>query len=216
MQTEYWQGRWKTNDIPFHLSKAHPLLTKYFSSLPKGKVLVPLCGKSLDMKWLLDQGHEVIGVELSPIACEAFFTENQLNFTIEEKSTFTIYKGKHISIWCGDILQLPAEACHNLTAIYDRAALFALPEEIRNAYVKQIKMLIQAIPNIVMLLITVEYDQNLLNGPPFSLTENDIRQLYADTFQIKKMPADPSSAFQGLDKFKNIAIQDYTYWLNKI
>ena len=215
MQSKYWHNKWQQQDIGFHLSETYPLLIKYFSDLPQGTVLVPLCGKSLDMLWLRDQGHQVIGVELSAVACEAFFQENHLNFSVEEKADFKIYQTPGITIWCGDVLQLPFDACKQVTAIYDRAALFALPESMRRAYAEHLKKLIYSLSHVVMLLITIEYPKHLLptEGPPFSLTEHDIHALYGDVFHIQKCADDVISAFQDRPKFKGIAIQDYAYLL---
>ena len=215
MQHEYWDNKWKTNDIQFHLPEANELLINYSSLLPKGKVFVPLCGKSLDMKWLLSQGYEIIGVELSEVACRAFFTDNDLSFSLKKQAPFTIFKSEHIEIWCGDIFQLPLDVCTNLTAIYDRAALIALPEEIRIQYVEFIKKLSKAQPYLDMLLLTIEYEQILLQGPPFSIKESDVWRLYADTFNITKLelPNDYTSVFSKNTKFQNIKTQEGIYWL---
>jgi len=216
MQHEYWDNKWKANDIQFHLPEANTLLIKHFSCMPTGKVFVPLCGKSLDMKWLLSQGYEIIGVELSEIACRAFFTENNLPFSVLEKAPFTIFKSENIEIWCGDIFQLPMEICANLTAIYDRAALIALPEEIRIRYVKFIKELVKVQPHVDMLLITIEYEQNLVQGPPFSIKEEAVQKLYADTFSITKLklPDDYTNVFKMNTKFKEIKTEEGIYWLS--
>lgn len=215
MRHEFWEDKWKANDIQFHLPEVNPLLVKYFSSLPKGKVLVPLCGKSLDMKWLLSQGHEVVGVELSHIACKAFFTENNLSVSVVEKGLFTVYKGDNVEIWCGDIFQLPMEECAKLTAIYDRAALVALPEEMRLSYVEFIKKLVKTLAHADILLITVEYAQNLVQGPPFSITDTMVEEFYTDTFTINKLqlPDEYINALKQNSKFQKIAVEEHVYWL---
>lgn len=215
MEHEYWNNKWENNDIQFHLPETNTLLIKYSSLFPKGKIFVPLCGKSLDMKWLLSQGYEIIGVELSEIACRAFFAENNLSFSLKKQGSFTIFKGDNIEIWCGDIFQLPIEVFTNLTAIYDRAALIALPEEIRISYVEFIKKLSRSLSRISILFLTIEYEQNLLQGPPFSIVESDVQQLYADTFNITKLelPNNYISVFEMNTKFKSVKTQEGIYQL---
>ena len=160
----------------------------------------------------------MVGVELSDIACKAFFTENNLPFSILEKKPFTVYKGGNIEIWCGDILQFPIEANTNFTYIYDRAALFALPPEIRIPYVAFIKKLVKSSPHIDMLLITIEYDQSLIDGPPFVISDKMIQEFFSDTFTINKqqLPDGYISVFKSHPKFKEISVQEHVYWLTKM
>src|SRR3990167_851785 len=120
MEQDFWLNRWQTNEIQFHSKEAYPALVEYFLSLPRGKVLVPLAGKSVDMLWLATHGFHVLGVELSPIACEAFFKENKLSYELVQNPDFTIYRSHSIELWCGDFLKLPLQACADINLIYDK------------------------------------------------------------------------------------------------
>lgn len=189
MDPTYWLKKWEINDIRFHQDRPHAQLMKNFESLPVGKVLVPLCGKSLDMLWLRSQGHQVVGVELSALACEAFFSENEISFTKMNRGEFCVYAGEGFTIWCGDFFKLPDEAMDGVTAIYDRAALMALTPEDQRTYANQIVRCAKLNKKtaLQMLLITVEYPEGAAQGPPFSILEQDIRRLYGETFDIEQL-----------------------------
>jgi len=196
MEEKFWKNKWETNDIFFHQEKIHPLLMEFFDIAP-GKVIVPLCGKSLDMIWLAEQGHAVIGMELSPIACEAFFSENKLPFQKVIKYEMTIYQGKKISIWCGDFFKVPASEWSNCVGLYDRAALIALPPEMRKQYAAHIVKILRENKSSFkkMLLISLQYPQSMMDGPPFSVEEAEVEQLYGHDFKIEKVSSasNPSS-----------------------
>jgi thiopurine S-methyltransferase len=206
MDLDFWHQKWKTNNIFFHQNQVHPHLVKYFKT-PKGKVMVPLCGKSLDMIWLLEQGHEVVGIEISPIACEAFFQENKIPF---EKNG-TVYHGPNISIWCEDFFNAPDKAWQGCTAVYDRAALIALPMEMRKKYVTHITKQLQQNSSSFnqMLLICMEYPQSMMEGPPFSVLESEVTELYGKSFHIQKLHSDTIS----LEKLPNIEVFQKAYSL---
>ena len=216
MGKEYWFNKWKESDIHFHLRDAHPVLIRYFSTLPQGTIFVPLCGKSVDMYWLLSKGHTVIGVELSSIACDAFFQENNLKVKIQNVDECIKYEGDGVTLWCGDFFTLPINIFENVTTIYDRAALFALAPAVRKKYVNKIKEIAAPLTKLDMLLITIEFDQSLKEGPPFSVTENEVREYYSSRFSIEKLKNGDASTFQHHPKFKNIPIKDEAYWLKKI
>ena len=176
MEHEFWHNKWQENRIGFHQESIHTFLTNHWNSLyPKDRqtVLVPLCGKSLDMIWLAKQGFHVIGVELSELAAQQFFSENKLEHTIAESDKFKVYKGIEIEIWVGNVFEM--KPIKNVCAVYDRAALVALPLEMRNDYIKKI---IEITPHAPHLLIVFEYDQNILPGPPFSISEEYISTNY--------------------------------------
>lgn len=184
-----WQGRWQRNDITFHLAQVNPLLMQYWPNLNLAKsthVLVPLCGKSLDMLWLADLGHHVIGVELSPIACEAFFSEHQIKFTCETKNELTLYHSEHIDIFCGDFFKLTKAMLPTIHAVYDRAALVALPQDLQVRYAQQLINLVSV--NTAMLLFVNEaLNPLIIQGPPYPLSLTDIQNLYARHFDIKEL-----------------------------
>lgn len=173
-----WLGRWQKNDITFHLDTINPLLEQYWPTLniPKGtNVLVPLCGKSLDMLWLVKQGYHVIGAELSSIACENFFTENNLPFKTEKTKEFTRFYNDHIELYCGDFFALSKDMLPPITAVYDRAALMALPKDMRPTYAKQTQNLLA--PHSKILLIVIE-TANDIKGPPYSVAASEIKKIY--------------------------------------
>lgn len=141
MDRDYWLERWKKNEIGFHRSEINPYLVTYFRELnlrPGDHIFVPLCGKSLDMLWLLQQGYKVTGVELSTIACQNFFTENNLTYKLHKVDNFQQYfHNDQLQILCGDFFDLEPEKLM-VNAIYDRAALIALPPSLRERYAKKL------------------------------------------------------------------------------
>jgi len=137
MDAEFWQQRWQLGEIGFHQNQVHRFLLEQLAKLhlePDDRILVPLCGKSLDLAWLAEQGFEVVGVELSRLAIEAFFTEQQLNPQRTQRGPFEVWRQGCIELLEGDLFDLTPQNCGPLQAIYDRAALVALPEELRPRY----------------------------------------------------------------------------------
>lgn len=155
-----------------------PLLQKYWPGLglpAASRVLVPLCGKSLDMAWLAQQGHAVLGVELSPLAITQFFDEHALQPRIHESPCGMHYVHGNIEILCGDIFNLDRETLGGCAAVYDRAALIALPESMRDAYVSHVY---GGLPTGFQgLLITLDYLQDQMAGPPFSVPDSEVQSL---------------------------------------
>lgn len=183
--SNYWQEKWAANDIAFHQSQVNAHLIQYFTDELPGKVLVPLCGKTRDMRWLAERGHDVIGVELSEMACVHFFAEQGLAYRKESTKDFTIFHGEKISIWCGDFFKFPKDSTKEITAVYDRAALIALPENLRSRYADQLTALCPAETRI--LLLTIEYDQTLLAGPPFSVSREEVRARFGAKFRTEEL-----------------------------
>ena len=180
----YWKKLWETNDTKWHGGGVHPLLIKFLPQLKLKKneyIFVPLCGASIDMLYLATQGYNVVGNEISSIACEKFFYENNLQYKIEKHLLFTLYKTEHILIYCGNYFDLTYSLLPDIKAVYDRAALIALPKNIRESYVKQLSSLI---PNkLNLLLITIGY-QNARNMPPYLIDEQEIDCLYNDYYEV--------------------------------
>ena len=188
MQEEFWHNRWETNHIGFNQNKPNELLVQHFDglNLKKGDtVFVPLCGKSVDMLWLLQEGFDVVGAELSPIACESFFRENNLPFTTRRIESFTVFEHKHITLFSGDFFQIKPSMLSKIEAIYDRAALYALPPDLRKKYAEHMIKLFNN--NVKMLLLSMVYNQNEMSGPPFSVDEQEINELYSESFHIQKI-----------------------------
>lgn len=178
MEPKFWQERWARNQIGFHLPEVNPYLLRYWPSLTLAqgaKVLVPLCGKSLDLMWLASNGYHVLGVELSEQAVDAFFREQNLTPRITWHGVFKVYQADLIEIWCGDFFALDAGALADCTALYDRAALIALPPLMRAQYAEQLNSLLR--PDCQGLLITLDYDQTQKAGPPFAVTDDEVKVL---------------------------------------
>ena len=179
MNPDFWLERWHDGRTHFHQNTVSPLLQKYWPalSLPAGsRVLVPLCGKSLDMVWLADQGHAVLGVELSQLAIDQFFSENRLQPTVLESPMGTHHFAENIEIICGDIFNLEPGILAQCHGVYDRAALVALPPQMRQRYVTYVY---GQLPDAYLgLLLTLDYPQNEMDGPPFSVENDEIQSLY--------------------------------------
>ncbi|MCL4160804.1 UNVERIFIED_CONTAM: hypothetical protein GTU68_061051, partial [Idotea baltica] len=132
-----WLERWQQSQIGFHQAETEPLLPNHWPELrlaANSTVFVPLCGKSIDMVWLAGQGHSVIGNELSQIAIDGFFAGQNLAPEVRTESGFTIKSAGPYELWCGDFFEMPATATRNVSAVYDRAALIALPPAMRKQY----------------------------------------------------------------------------------
>ena len=188
MQPEFWHERWRTGQLGFHQAAPDRHLKRHWPtlSLAKGsRVLVPLCGKSLDLLWLRDQGESVVGVELSAIALESLCMENGIPARRRELDGFEVYEAPQLQLFCGDFFALTPELSGPLTAVYDRAALISWMPEARERYVRHLTALTR--PGTQMLLITMEYPQAQMTGPPFSVTAGDVEHLYGRDFTISQL-----------------------------
>lgn len=188
MDNEFWLNRWATNNIGFDQARHNQLLEKYFGQLNlalNSRVLVPLCGKSIDMLWLAKQGYEVVGVELSGIACEAFFKQYDIPVTIRKTDSYTVFQSEKITIFAGDFFQLSSVLFGKIDAVYDRAALIALPSSLRQRYVKHLVQLLK--PKTPGFLITILYNQDEAFGPPFSVNADEVAALYGNEFDIRPL-----------------------------
>lgn len=189
MQAAFWHKKWADNQIGFHQSQVNPYLQAHWPALqlaPGSRVLVPLCGKSLDLLWLAGQGHQVLGVELSAQAIEAFFAGNGLQPEVSHQGRFEVWRSGEIELWCGDIFDLQAADLAECAGLYDRAALIALPQEMRSSY---LQLLGKGLPaGAKGLLVTLEYDQARIDGPPFSVAEREVQEGFAD-WQIDALEA---------------------------
>lgn len=185
MEPDFWHERWENNLIGFHLDEVNPYLKQHWPELglPRGsRVLVPLCGKSVDLVWLAEQGYEVIGVELSPLAVAAFFDEQGLKADKRVTDRFEIWQSGAITIFCGDFFVLTTADLGELVAVYDRAALIAMPENMRPDYVQQLKSLFAG--PLKGLLVTLYYEQEQMDGPPFAISPDEVRNLLSDTCEV--------------------------------
>lgn len=186
MDATFWQERWRDGRIGFHQERATPLLERHWDAmgLPAGsRVLVPLAGKSLDMLWLAGRGHRVLGVEISQLAVEQFFAENGLEPAIRESQYGRHYLAGEIELVCGDAFALDAKILTDCAGVFDRAALIALPPQLRERYARE---LYAHLPGGCRgLLITLECPQHEKTGPPFSVAEAEIRALYGRDWSIE-------------------------------
>ena len=188
MKQEFWQEKWQANEIGFHQDASHPLLKKYFSALALqhgARVFVPLCGKSSDMIWLQEQGYEVVGLELSEIAVQSFFSENKIDVSISEAEGYLRFQSAHIEILCGDFFSVRRELLGDIAAVFDRAALIALPPEMRVQYAEKMRQVMG--PGIEMLLIALEYEQGIINPPPFAVVQDEVMTLYNSWCDIERL-----------------------------
>ncbi|QTR53289.1 thiopurine S-methyltransferase [Thiothrix unzii] len=185
MHTDFWLERWEQNQIGFHQDDFNNHLQAFWDQLqiPAGSnIFVPLCGKSQDLLWLRAQGYGVIGGELSPIAVRDFFAENRLEPTITTHGVLQRWEADGLVIWLGDFFALSAAEVAQCAGAFDRASLIALPPAMRERYAQH---LIQILPaHCRTLLITLEYDQQQMNGPPFAVYEAEVQVLYADALAV--------------------------------
>lgn len=184
MNPEFWQEKWQKREIAFHQAAANPLLVRCFKQLvlaPGARVFLPLCGKSLDIHWLLAQGYQVVGAELSEMAVQELFAELGLTPTARSVGKLQHYRADELEVFVGDIFQLTQATLGAVAAIYDRAALVALPAEMRQRYAKHLIEISQSAPQLV---ICFEYDQALLAGPPFSVNGEEMDNLYSHAYQL--------------------------------
>lgn len=184
MDTQFWHDRWASNEIGFHKSEANPLLVKYVDALSLAtgsRFFLPLCGKTLDIGWLLSRGYRVAGAELSAIAIEQLFAQLGVTPTITRVGTLAHYRAPQLDLFVGDIFRVTPELLGPVDAIYDRAALVALPQDMRARYAAHLATLTAHAPQ---LLISFEYDQRVMEGPPFSVSEEEIRQHYGQRYDI--------------------------------
>lgn len=184
MDTSFWHQKWATNNIAFHRSEANPLLVEHFSkmSLAKGsRIFLPLCGKTLDIAWLLSNGYRVAGAELVEVAIEQLFTELGMEPAIAETGALKYYSATNIDIFVGDIFDVSGKILGLVDAVYDRAALVALPKEMRHRYTAHLTKITDKAPQ---LLVTYDYDQSLMAGPPFSVSNKEVHQHYGDNYNL--------------------------------
>lgn len=217
MKNNYWQQKWKYNDIGFNQKQPNAFLVEYINTInlkTNDRIFVPLCGKSIDMLWLAEQSLNVVGVELSPIACAAFFTEHSIPFTIAEIHNFTTYQSERITLLSGNFFDLNKDQLGQVNAVYDRAALVALPAELRCQYAACLTNLMDF--ETKMLLISASYNQNEMEGPPFSVEEKEVKRLYANHFSIIQLDHKSVESIPLHLKAKGLTqISEQVYVLNK-
>lgn len=188
MERDFWHERWEQGQIRFNQPVPNPLLVEHWAAVagPVDRpVFVPLAGKSIDMVWLADQGHHVIGNELSPLALEQFVAEHGLTPQRRTERGFEVLTAGPYELWCGDLFELQAADLAAVGAIYDRASLVALPPAMRRRYADHLTAVLPADASV--LLVAFEYDQAEMDGPPFSVTADEIAELYGARYDIDQV-----------------------------
>lgn len=187
MQPDFWLARWERGETGFHQDEVHPFLREFWprvnADMPGSRVFVPLCGKSLDMWWLRQQGCAVLGVELSELAVQAFYAEASVEPARTALRNFQRYLASGVQLLCGDFFALLPEDLDGCCLVYDRASLIALPPAMRQDYVAHLCRLLPQ--GAAMLLITLDYDQHEMEGPPFAVSEAEVRAMYAGRARVE-------------------------------
>lgn len=178
MDPQFWISRWQEGKIGFHEGRPNHFLETYLDRVPGRRVLVPMCGKSVDLAFLTTRNREVLGIELAEDAVRAFFAEHELTPTITHRDGLAFYTAGLVTVIAGDLFAVTPAHVGAIDAFYDRAALIALPAEMRRRYVAHLRTLVPAATR--GLLITLEYAQDQMDGPPFAVLEPEVRQHYAD------------------------------------
>lgn len=218
MDISFWHDRWKQNEIGFHQADFNSHLQEFWPALglpAKTRVFVPLCGKSRDLLWLRARGHGVLGVEVSPIAVRDFFRENRLTPQVTRRAPFETWEADGLTLLCGDFFALTPEPLADVRAVYDRASLIALPPAMRERYAAHMAALLP--PAATILLITMEYPEAGMQGPPFSVEESEVRRLYENHFTVTSLlrkdilAENPRFRERGLS-----ALHEHVYWLQPV
>lgn len=184
MEADFWHKRWEDNQIPFHEGKPNTLLVRHLDvlNLAKGaRVFIPLCGKTKDFDWLMSQGYRAVGAELSEIAIQQLFDELGITPDVSTVGSLKHYSADGIDVFVGDIFELSASVLGPVDAVFDRAAMVAMPASMRPRYVNQVA---EISDNAQQLLTCFEYDQNLLDGPPFDVKQAEVEALYRASYEV--------------------------------
>ncbi len=195
MHSDFWHERWRDNRIGFHADSVHPMLVRHWPRLgvdESERVFVPLCGKSLDMAMLRDRGHEVVGVEISAVAIESFFGEQEIAPSRDCMKGYERWYAPGYDLLVGDFFTLDPADLGPIGAAYDRAALIALPPEMRARYAQKMQDLLPAGARV--LLITLQHDTPELEGPPFCVRDEEVGALFGDWCDIERIESGPSRA----------------------
>lgn len=192
MEHSFWHDRWATNQIGFHQPAANPLLVTHCAALTlpcAGRVLLPLCGKTLDIAWLLAAGYRVVGVELSELAVQQLFAELGATPCIQVlNDALQRYETDKLTVFVGDIFALSREVLGSVDAIYDRAALVALPATLRPRYASHLTAISTGARQ---LLISFDYEQSQLPGPPFAVLAEELSELYGQHYELQALARQP-------------------------
>ena len=184
MDPEFWHSRWRAGQIGFHEGRVNRMLAAHIGALnlsAGARLFIPLCGKAVDIHWLLSEGYRVAGIELSEIAVRDLFGEMDAKPEISQVGPLKRFAAQGVDIFVGDVFTLTSGILGPVDAVYDRAALVALPESIRGRYAAHVAAIT---PQAPQLLVTFQYDQTAMDGPPFSLSEAEVRTRYGAQYDI--------------------------------
>jgi thiopurine S-methyltransferase len=190
MDPQYWLDRWQRGEISFHQEQVNADLQRHWPRLdcpPSAAVYVPLCGKSRDMAWLRAQGHRVIGVDLAEGAIAGFYAALGLQPLRQRTGKLERWQDGGYELYVGDCFELGAQQLTGVRGVYDRAALIALPPELRARYARHLADTLPA--SCAMLLLTMDYPQHIMPGPPFAVSAAEVRALFGERFAITELEA---------------------------
>lgn len=209
MEADFWHRRWHKNEIGFHENEGNHLLKRYFDDwqLPKNaRVFVPLCGKTKDIAWLLLQGVSIVAIELNESAVQALFADLGIEPTIESHGALRKYSVENLVVYVGDFFALTSEDIADVDGIFDRGALVAWPEQLRDRYSEHLSKIAKTSKQFI---VTYEYDQTLFAGPPFSVTSEILHKVYACAYEIRPVySGEIEGGFRGHD-----AVHESVYML---
>lgn len=210
MDKDFWLQKWNSDKLGFHQESVTPALAKHFpgSGLEGKSVFVPLCGKSKDMLWFKAHGMKVVGCELAEKAVRDFFLENEIEYTVKDLSDeIKVFESEAAVIYQGDIFKLPSFEAFDY--IYDRAALIALPQVMRAQYADKLKSYMGK--GTCLFLISVEYHQSEMQGPPFSVPRKEVDELYED-LKIEEINREQKI---GLGSNSELSFSNVTYSISR-
>jgi thiopurine S-methyltransferase len=214
MKAEFWHERWEKGEIGFHQTDFNRFMQDFVGRLaiqPGAHILVPLCGKSLDMLWLAGQGYRVTGIEISGRAAKDFFLESRLEHELVQLPGGSVYRGENIDILCADLFTVEQTDLPPVDAVYDRASLIALPPEMRPDYAKHLTGLISR--DTRSLLVTLDYPQEEMPGPPFAVTSDEVRRLFGSQYQIERLHTEDCLAREPRFREKGLSRLDEQVYL---
>jgi len=214
MQAEFWHERWEKGEIGFHQHDFNHHMQSFIDRLkvPAGAhILVPLCGKSLDMLWLARRGFQVTGIEISELAASAFFLENGLEHEATGQPGAVTWQGEGVTILCVDFFTVQKADLGRVDAVYDRASLIALPADMRQGYARRIARLLDE--GVRSLLVTLQYPQEEMRGPPFSVPPAEVRSLFGERYGIQHLHAEDCLANEPRFRKKGLTRLDEHVWL---
>jgi len=214
MHPSFWHDRWHSGQIGFHQAEVNPYLVRFWPQLQltRGqRVFVPLCGKSRDMVWLAEQGHPIVGNEISPIAIREFFSAAGLTPSISDAGHLRRWTAAGYELLEGDYFALSRSDLGRIDAVYDRAALIAMPSSLRPRYAARLVELTP--PEVPMLLVAMNYDESRMSGPPFAVTHAEVEALFEKTFVIELLHTEDALAANPRFRERGLERMEESVWL---